>query len=68
MPGPFVLFPSASDGADTVEAAIARRAAWEQLSKAELVALAVQYSKVITERSRQLARLERRIARQRKGK
>jgi hypothetical protein len=68
MPSPLVLVPSSSDGADTPEVASARRAAWEQLSKAELVALAVQYSKVIVERSRELEVLERRLAKQSRGK
>ena len=68
MPSSLVLVPSSSDGADTPEVAIARRAAWEHLSKAELVALAVQYSKVIAERMRDLEVLERRLAKQSKGK
>ena len=46
-----------------------RTVAWEHLSKAELVALAVQYSKVIGERLRELEVLERRLAEQQsKGK
>ena len=68
MPSPLVLVPVAGDGADVAGAASARRAAWEHLSKAELVALAMQYSKVIAERTAELERLERRLAKQSKGK
>ena len=68
MPSPHVVVPGPGGGADAAEVASARRAAWERLSKAELVALALDYRKVIIERSRELEVLERRLAKQSKGK
>jgi hypothetical protein len=67
MPSPHVLVPLPGDGADAAKVASARRAAWERLSKAELIALALDYQKVIVERSRELEVLERRLADQSKG-
>ena len=68
MPSPQVVVRGPDDGADAAEVASARRAAWERLSKAELIVLALEYRKVIIERSRELEVLERRLAKQSKGK
>ena len=56
------------DVADVVGVASAQRAAWERLSKPELVELAMKYADELTAKLQKLKRLERRVAKRSKGK
>lgn len=69
MPSPNENAPVPGDVADVVGAGTSpSRASLAQLSKLELIAMAVHYAKALAERSQEVKLLERIVAKQSKGK